>query len=106
MSNDESKARYDASHPKITIRVTKELKEQLQARAKAVNKSLAEFVLDCAHASPERHPNVNKASPDPVEVRSNMASLLNFFKKNAPNLDITEPERQMVKGIIGWMKSL
>jgi hypothetical protein len=108
MSNDRAKIRYDEGHPKITFRVTQEKKLALQAAAKTAGKSVAEYVLERCNGetSPASHPPVTRQSPDANQVRENINSLLRFFQKNAPNLDISEAERQMVKNIIKWMNGI
>ncbi|MEX2684753.1 MAG: ribbon-helix-helix protein, CopG family [Candidatus Sigynarchaeota archaeon] len=102
MTGEESRQKYDATHPRVTVRLTTEMKAKLQQEAREMNKTVSEVIL-------ERIVSRASAASRQVSadiVRDNVLFMLEFFQDNAANLDITESQRERFVKIYEWVQTL
>lgn len=102
MAEQSKDARYDAAHPRVTVRLTADMKAKLQEEAKAAQKNVSEVILERIG----RRPSAIGGQVSADEVRDNVLFMFEFFQENAANLDITEGQRERFVKIYEWMQKL
>jgi len=91
---------YNATHPRVSIRLTESEKEQLQKDASDAGKVVSAFILERIRQTASDA----GSKPSDNEDREDFMFMFKFFNNNKSKLEISTEERERFKKIYARVK--